>query len=194
MTGFEFLLFVIGSILWPPKGIIYMEEQAIQWMVAFSHAWINAYGAVFITVIAIYVVIMFVVFERMPHPVAHGGGIGRRVFHFIWSMLIVVLFSWIFLIVGALTGERNGNRGERFARVENQYTNRITRNFGTVYRITRLSLHFRLGRAIYRFCFWLTGLIPAIARNNRLHEVLARIMAMVVILWGVWNIPYDITH
>ena len=193
MTGFEFLLYVIWSILWPPKGIIYMEEQAIQWLVAFSHAWINAYGGAIITVIAIYVVIMFVVFERMPRPAAHGGIIGR-IFRFVWSMIVVILFAWVFLIVGALVGQREGNRGERFARVENQYTNHITRNFGTTFRITRLSLHFRLGRAIYRFCFWLTGFIPAIARNNRLHEVLARVLAMVVILWGVWNIPYDITH
>lgn len=188
MTGFEFLLYVLWSIVWPPKGIIYMEEQAIQWLVAFSHAWIKINGAAIIMVIAIYMVIMFVVFERRPH-VGRGGGLLRRILRFVLDFIVVVLFAWIFLIYGALRGEVNGNRGESNARVEHN-----VRRFGMTYRFIRLSMHFRLGRAIYRFFHWLIGYIPVIARNNRARDIIARGLALVVILWGVWNIPYDLTH
>lgn len=196
MSGYQFLWTVIRSLLWPPKGIILFEEQVIQWCVAIGHAWIKANGYVFLIIAAIYFAIALVVFERMPHMHGHHG-IGR-VLHFIFSMLVVVLLAWFWLIYGAVRGRRadqeEANRGEREATDTYTYRRHITRSLSVTNTFTRLSLHFRLGRWLYRMFFNLLGRISVFRNNYRLHEFFARFLALVVILWGVWKIPYVITH
>ncbi len=192
MSTGEFIWFVIVNLIWPPKGIIYLEEQIYQWIYAFGKVWILHNMPALIMAAAIYFLIMFVVVER--HHFHHGrGGIGR-VLRFFVRMIITIALSWVMLIFGAIRGERTGGRGENNARVTTTMTYARNWFYTTTQTFTRLSLHFRLGRWLYRAFYNLLGHIAAVNNRERIHEILARSLALVVIFWGVWNIPYDLTH
>lgn len=181
MTGLEFFLHVLWQIVWPPKGIIYMEEQAVQWIVAITHAYLLEYGYLLIICFGIFLALASV----LNLPKIRYGRTFSRILNSLLNIVLRILLAWVFLIYGALASDDNGNRGE----VNVQVRRRI--GFHT---LRHTSLHFRLGRWLYRTAYRLLGYIPAIQRNDRARHIIARIIAMVIILWGVWHIPYDITH
>ena len=181
MTGFEFFLRVLWQIVWPIKGIIYMEEQVVQWIVAIVHAYLYTYGYLLIICFGI----LLAIISALSLPKVRCGRTFSRILHSLIALIIRILFAWVFLIYGALRGELEGTRGEGNVQ--------ISRRFG-FHRIRYTSLHFRLGRWLYRTAYRLIGYIPAIQRNDRIRTIIARTIAMIIILWGVWHIPYDIMH
>ena len=181
MTGLEFFLHVLWQIVWPPKGIIYMEEQAVQWIVAITHEYLLHYGYILIILFGFWIPFSSV----FKFPKVRYGRSFSRMLNSLLNIVIRILFAWVFLIYGALASDDNGNRGE--ANVQ------IRRRIG-FHTLRHTSLHFRLGRWLYRTAYRLIGYIPAIQRNDRIRHILARVIAMMIILWGVWHIPYDITH
>lgn len=199
MTRFlEFFITVaLPQILWPLKGIIYMEEQALQWIVAYAHAWIWENGSIILLFFAIIFVLSFVL------------GSGRRprrkdtvvgIFHLLWSFIVNVCFAWFFLIYGAIAGaleeDQNPQCGVDNARVIENIRINHTRCWTTEHRYTRLSVHFRIGRGLFRIFYKVMEYLPILG-DDRLKTVrkgIARLLALVIILWGVWNIPYDLMH
>lgn len=191
MTGFEMLMSILWQVIWPLKGIIYMEEQILQWGLAFALVYFKHYGYMLLIVAALYFVVTYIVLSRTPHMRIHTG----RMLHFVITILCVILGAWVLLIFGALVGN-HGNRGENVARGTLNHRTPLFGGWAIVRSITYVSLHFRLGRAIYRGFYRLIGYIPFFGRteNARFREVVARVLALFVILYGAWNIPYDLTH
>lgn len=191
MTGFEMLMSILWQVIWPLKGIIYMEEQILQWGLAFALVYFKHYGYILLIIVALYFVVTYIILSRMLHMPIHIGGI----LHFFITIFCVILGAWVLLIFGALVGNHR-NRGESVARRTLNYRRPLFGGLAIVRSITYVSLHFRLGRAIYRGFYRLIGYIPFLGRTEytRFREVVARILALFVILYGVWNIPYDLTH
>ena len=181
MTGLEFFLHVLWQIVWPPKGIIYLEEQAVQWIVAITHEYLLHYGYILIILLGFWILFSSV----FKFPKVRYGRSFSRMLNWLFNIVIRILFAWVFLIYGALASDNNGNRGE--ANVQ------IRRRIG-FHSLRYTSLHFRFGRWLYRTAYRLLGYIPGIQRNDRARHIIARVIAMVIILWGVWHIPYDLTH
>lgn len=192
MNGFKFFWEVIISLLWPPKGIIYLEEQMLQWVLAIGKVWFKYHMPEIIIAVTIYLLVMYVVFERTHCH--HGGRTIHRVMGFLGRIFLNIALAWAMLIYGALRGEVAGNRGEGNARVTTTATLHRSRLWAVTQSFTRLSLHFRLGRAIYRLVYRVLGFIPYMNNNDRVRHIVARIVAMIIIVWGAWNIPYDLTH
>lgn len=194
-TFAEYMIHQIIDLIKLPSGIIYFEEQLIQATIAFAHAWILQEGAPLIIIgLAVYFILVWVLLGRIPH--FHVGRGVSRIARTVRHMLINILLAWAMLIYGALRGERRsqstdedenaGRRGEDNA----TFSRRITPS----YVLRHVSLHFRLGRLIYRGFYWLLGFIPFFHRNEnteRAHEYISRILAILVIFWGVWQIPAD---
>lgn len=185
--------FILRNLLWPPKGIIYMEEQLLQWLYVFARTFLYDNMPNIIILTTLYILLVYIVFDRpyRPHPI--GGHVMRRILGFLLRFITTVFLSWFFLIYGATCGQLRGNIGEENARIHYRIGPR-TLIGRAVFSFTRLSLHFRFGRGIYRIAYRILGLIPPVRRNARVRSILARVLAMVVVLWGVWNIPYDLTH
>ena len=192
MTTGQFLWDVFLSLIWPPKGIIYFETQVLMWIYAYSKVWLIHNMPMIITAAAIIFVIGCAVFGRtrlhMPR------GMFPRVFGTIFRVLTNIVFAWGLLIYGAAVGQVDTADGEANARIT--YTRRIHTGpvWNVVHSFTRLSLHFYLGRGIFRLFFYLLGFIPRLRENARNRGIIARVLTFVVIFWGVWMIPYDLTH
>lgn len=192
MTTGQFLWEVFLSLIWPPKGIIYFEAQVLMWIYAYCSAWLNHYMPLILMAAAIIFAISCGVFGRtrmhMPRGIVH------RFFHTIIRLVVNILFAWFFLIYGALAGQVNNANGENNAQIS--YTRRVYTSpiWNIVHSFTRLSLHFHLGRGIFRFFYRLLARIPSLQGNNRRREIIARVLTLVVCLWGIWNLPYDLTH
>lgn len=195
----EYLLVIIRSLLWPPKGIILFEEQVFQWCYATLKVYLITSGIPQIMIaFAVYAIIMFVVFERGPrhhmHHAVHRGG--RHIIGFIFRLLFVILFGWIMLIYGALWGGLRGEGNENDPRATQNIT--IRRHYGRFIDVTqsftRLSWHFRFGRWLFRIFYNIIGHIGFIAARPRLHRIIARSIAFAIIIYKAWEIPYLLTH
>lgn len=194
MTSGEFFKEILLSLLWPPKGIIYMETQILMWLYAIVKVWLKHNGYVLLIGAGIIFAISCAVFGntrvRMP----------RMAFHRIWSTIARVVtnivFAWFFLIYGAARGEVRGNAGQNNATISHSRRVYVGPVWNVVHNFTRISLHFHLGRGLFRLFYRLLGLIPRLSNENgeRSRRVIARLLAMVVIFWGVWMIPYELTH
>lgn len=191
MSGLEMFVRILWQVIWPPSGIILMEEQLLQWGLAFFLVYLEKYSYMLLMIAALYFVIAYVVFSRMPHMQHHT----RRLFHFIFTMISVICGAWILLIFGALVGN-HGNRGEDVARATMTRRTPIIAGWTIVRNITYISLHFRFGRGIYRFFYRVLGHVGFLAReeNLRFREAIARVLALFVIVYGAWDIPYLLTH
>lgn len=192
MTTGQFLWNVFLSLIWPPKGIIYFETQVLMWIYAFCKVWLIHNMPIIIMAAAIIFVIGSVVFGRTrPHMPR---GMFHRVFGTIFRIFTNIIFAWGFLIYGAAIGQVDNTNGEANARIS--YTRRVHTGpiWNVVHSFTRLSLHFNLGRGIFRLFFYLLGFIPRLRENSRTRGIIARVLTFVVIFWGVWMIPYDLTR
>lgn len=192
MSTGQFLWEVFLSLIWPPKGIIYLETQVLMWIYAFCKVWLIHNMPTIIVALAIIFVIGCVFFGRVrPHMPR---GRFHRIIGTIFRVITNIIFAWVMLIYGATAGQVNNTNGENNARIS--YTRRVRTGmiWNVVHSFTRLSLHFYLGRGIFRLFYRLLGYIPRIRENNRVRTIVARILTLVIILWGVWMIPYDLTH
>lgn len=187
MRDFEFLFSVIFSILWPLKGIIYMEEQALQWIVAFAKVYFRECGYVLLIIFGICLMCSFGRYRRVVR-----GAVGLIITAIVWllTLLMNVCLAWMYLIYGAVNGRMTDTHQPRRLSIQRDQRNRLK----LVWSRTNPSLHYRLGRWLYRTFNRLLSRIPLVRTNSRFCSGLARVIALVVILWGVWHIPYDLTH
>lgn len=162
---FEMIMHILWNVVWPIKGIIYMEEQLLQWGLAFIIAYSAEIGTIVIICLGIGMLLYSAHLSRYFRGVRSGA---RRFAHGVFILLRNILFAWWYLIWGAIHGAVN--RDEQGSRT---------------------SLHYRFGRWIYRMLYlYVFRFIP----RNDVRRIVSRIVALVIILWGVWNIPYDLTH
>ena len=162
---FEMIIHILKNVVWPIKGIIYMEEQLLQWGLAFIITYSAEIGTILIICLGIGMLLYSAHLNRYFRGVRSNV---RRVVHVIFIMLRNILFAWGYLVWGAIHG-----------------------NVGCNEQGSRTSLHYRFGRWIYRMLY--LYVFRFIHRNN-VRRIVSRIVALVIILWGVWNIPYDLTH
>lgn len=192
----NYLVLIIRSLIWPPMGIILFEEQVLQWGYATMWAYL-VYGggmANILIVFAIYAVIMYVLVERNVGHTLHRGF--RWIVGFIGRLLLVIFFSWLMLLFGALGGTLRGEGPEDDPRARQTIT--IRRRYFHLIEVTntftRLSWHFRIGRWLFRTVHWLLGHIGVIADRPRLQRFLARAIAVFISIYRAWEIPYLLTH
>lgn len=178
MTSLEFFLQVLWQVIWPPKGIIYMEEQVLQWCVAIAHSWLQQYGYTIFIILGIGMALSYAIGQSNVYP---RGRTIRRMIRNIWNWIVRIAFAWLFLLYGAV-------RGTMTIAEETQETRRL------LHRHAHRSWHYRLGRWLSRIAYRLLGHVGLIARNEQMRRIIARTIALVICLWGVWNIPYDLTH
>lgn len=174
-----------------PMGIIRFENQLIMAVYAYVKVWLLNYIPVILIGAAIIFMIGTAVFGR---PGIHRPrGLFHRVFGTIFRVFTNIIFAWGFLIYGAAVGQVDSTAGEENARIT--YTRRVHTGpiWNVVHTFTRISLHFNLGRGIFRMFFYLLGFIPALRRNARTRGIIARVLTFFVILWGIWMIPFDWT-
>lgn len=190
MNYWDFLAMVFRNIIsLPVKGIIYAEEQFLQWHIVLGGVYLQQMIPTIIMILAIYFVVMTVVFNRQ-HPF-HGHHHGGNILRHIWRFIVTILFAWFFLLYGVIAG--NNEQAQRNATTTYTYR-RHGPMFDAARSFTRMSLHFRLGRWLYNTLFRLLGHIPFISRNARVHRGVTLTIVLVICLWGVWRIPYDLTH
>lgn len=196
MTFGEFLISVIKDLLWPPSGIIYAEVQILMQTYALIKVWLMHYGYVLLIGAAIIFAISCAVFGntrvRFPRPMFN------RFFGTLGRLIVNIVFAWIFLFYGAFAGNETNNNGEENARLS--YTRRVHTGpiWNVVHSFTRVSVHFHLGRGIFRLFYRLLGFIPRFNQEDdkilRTRRYIARFLAFLVIIWGVWRLPYELTH
>lgn len=172
-----------------PMGIIRFENQMIMAVYAYAKVWLLNYIPVILVVAAIIYAINSAVFGHTRIHVR--GGMFNRIFGTIVRVLTNIIFAWGFLCYGAAVGQVDNTNGEENARIT--YTRRIHTGqiWNVVHTFTRISLHFNLGRGIFRAFFWALGFIPRLREDSRTRSIISRVLTFAVILWGVWLIPLD---
>lgn len=174
-----------------PMGIIRFENQLVMAIYAYVKVWLINYLPVILIGVAIIYMIGAGVFGRTRIHV-HGGTF-QRVFGTIMRVITNIIFAWGLLIYGAAVGQVDNANGEENARIT--YTRRVRTGpiWNVVHSFTRISLHFNIGRGLFRAFFWVLGFIPRLRDNSRIRGIIARVLTFVVIFWGVWLIPFDWT-
>ena len=176
-----------------PTGIIYLEEQFVQAIYVFLFVYIKNYGgAILVLLLGIYMAIS-VMFQRRflpPHFHRHGFGVIR----FLLIPIATLLLSWVMLVVGFVADIRGDNFFEDTARATYTYRSRPFLGWSIARTITRLSLHYRFGRWLTTSIMRLLQRIPRLATNRRVVVAITVVVMLVIIFWGAWNIPYDLTH
>lgn len=185
---------VLFQIILPPKGIIYMEEQLVQWAYAFISVilgnWLKAGGSIIIICIGIVMLFNLGGLNRLFH------GLTRqlvmrisRIVAWLLTLIINLVLAWVYLIYGAVRGQLDdSNEPWTF------WFHSVGGHIHFHYSRTHRPLHFRLGRWLYRKLFGLVDRFAPDTTSPRTKEHIARGLALFVILWGCWHIPYDITH
>lgn len=191
-NNIKFLLHIIWTIIWPVKGIIYMEEQALQWVYAYASVWLANYGYVFLIIFGIALVISMEHYHRVLRGSVNI--IFATVVQF-FTIILNVLLAWGYLIYGAVNGRMDDSHQPHRLYVHRAPHNRITLRFEE----NNTTLHYRMGRGLYRIFFnGLTALsrfrIFAFLQRRQVRSIIARCIALVIIVWGMWHIPYDLTH
>lgn len=179
----EMILMMLYDVVWPLKGIIYMEEQVIQWGIAIVTVYADFWGPIVIMVFGIGMMIRSYNLGAYFRDVR---GFGMRMLLGFMAMVANILLAWVFLVWGALRGTLNC--GER------ANTHRVrARGCHLNYQVVggQASLHYRMGRGLYRLIY---NYVFRFISNRNVRMILSRALALFIILWGVWNIPYDLTH
>ena len=174
-----------------PMGIIRFESQMIMAIYAYAKTMILYFIPTILICVAILYALRSVVFGRTR--IHMRGGMFNGFFGTIMRVLTNIFFAWGFLIYGATVGQVDNANGEANARIT--YTRRIHTGpiWNVVHSFTRISLHFHIGRGIFRAFFWSLGFIPRVRDNARVRDIIARFLTFAVILWGFWKIPMDWT-
>lgn len=174
-----------------PMGIIRFENQLVMAIYAYAKVWLIHYLPVIIIGLAIIYMIGAGVLGRTRIHVR--GGAFQRIFGTIVRVITNILFAWGLLIYGAAVGQVDNANGEANARIT--YTRRVHTGpiWNVVHTFTRISLHFNIGRGLFRGFFWVLGFIPVLRDNSRTRSIIARVLTFGVIFWGAWMIPFDWT-
>ncbi len=174
-----------------PMGIIRFENQLVMAIYAYAKVWLYNYIPVILIGLAIIYMIGSGVFGRTR--IHMRGGMLQRVFGTIMRVITNIIFAWGLLIYGAAIGQVDNANGEANARIT--YTRRVRTGpiWNVVHTFTRISLHFNIGRGLFRGFFWVLGFIPILRNNSRARGIIARVLAFVVIFWGFWEIIPDWT-
>lgn len=188
----DILATIGGEILrGEPIGIIRFESQMIMAIYAYAKTmFLYCIPAILIIGTILYA-IRSVAFGRTR--IHMRGGVFNGLFGTIMRVLTNLIFAWGLLLYGAAVGQVDNANGEANARIT--YTRRIHTGpiWNVVHSFTRISLHFNIGRGIFRAFFWVIGFIPRLRDNSRLRGIIARVLTFAVILWGFWEIPMDWT-
>lgn len=192
MENFKFFMHILFTIVWPIKGIIYMEEQALQWCYAYLSVLLANYGYVFLILFGIALVISMEHYHRVLRGTAN---IIFATIIQVFTVILNVLLAWGYLIYGAVNGRMDDSHQPHRLYVHRAPHNRIVLHFEE----NNATLHYRMGRGLYRIFFnALTALsrfrIFAFLQRRQVRSVIARCIALVIIVWGMWHIPYDLTH
>lgn len=176
MIDLRFLFTTLGQRLCMTKGVICFEGSLLTWFfeTQFPKYWIF----IFIPIFALYVGIAFLVFERNFHSTFRKRR--RYIQHiprFIRTIFMTIVGAWGFLIFGATIGDKRN--------FEEKAKNGAC-----------LLINFRLGRGIFSLFYMAMGLIPILCwrRNLKKRELIAKVLALIVILWGIWTVPHEIMH
>ena len=97
----EMILQMLYDVVWPIKGIIYMEEQVLQW----GLAWVlyNAEG-LGVIVIILFGIGMMLSSYNLGAYFRNVRSFGMRMLLGLFATLLNILLAWFFLIWGALRG------------------------------------------------------------------------------------------
>ena len=192
MENFKFFMHILFTIVWPIKGIIYMEEQALQWCYAYLSVLLANYGYVFLILFGIALMISM---EHYRHVLRGTANIVFATIIQFFTIILNVLLAWCYLVYGAINGRMDDSHQPHRLYVRRAPHNHIVLRFEE----NNTTLHYRMGRGLYRIFFnGLTALsrfrIFRFLQRRQTRSILARGLALVIIVWGMWHIPYDLTH
>ena len=167
----------LAHIFWPLKGIIYLEVYCLVWIYAMAKAWLGEIGAGILTI----VVTIFAILVMMGRTNVFWNASGNafaRIAGGILRLIFALLGAWAFLAWGAING--------RIATAREQA---LPGNM----REDNLPLHYRMGRGIYRLLYNGISLIPVVNRNAMVVAVISRILSILIVFWGVWDLKRFLT-
>lgn len=180
---FEMVLEMLLDVVWPLKGIIYMEEQVLQWGILWVLSYTDTLGVIVIMLFGIGMMLSSYNLGRYFRSVR---SFGMRMLLGLLATILNILLAWFFLIWGAVRGT--------LANMERTNTHRMEvhgRHMHHRVIAGQSSLHYRMGRGLYRLIY--TYVFRFIGNNN-VRMILSRALALLIIVWGAWNIPYDLTR
>lgn len=176
-------------IFWPVKGIIYLEVYLLTWIFWMSWVYFSVYGVILL-IVATVLFALAVTFNRVCQLRRAGARLAGAVFHSVIGVITAIFRAWWYLLVGVVNG--------RVATAADQHLPRSIRFDHGRFRRRRLNndelpLHYLLGRGLYRLFYRLIALIPGLNGHQNVVATIARILGLVVVLWGVWDIPRFLT-
>lgn len=179
MTTYEeFFSYFLKNLVWPLKGIAFVEFYLLAWVWAFAKDAFITYGIIGLIILTI----IFAIRTTMGIPrSSRRDHILRHIIIFFIAIVLRVLLAWVYLGVGVFNGRLDETHIPRTLRIE---------RVGPQIRLrfeNHATLHYRLGRWVYRRLYTLIGRIPNI--NPNWVTVLARIIGGMICFWGVWRIP-----
>lgn len=185
MTTSQLIAKILKGLVWPPKGIIYIEAYLLAWVYGFARAYLIHYGSVLLIVLAIIMAIS----TTIGTPPGHlRRSIWRFVRNVLMQLLVIcfrVLTAWIYLCIGIFNG--------RMANTHQPPTLRVHAggpHLRFVWDTNHLAWHYRFGRWLYRRFNNLLSRIPNInSRFASLSAILARVICAILVLWNIWDLP-----
>jgi len=131
-----------------------------------------------------------VTFNRVCQLRRAGARLADAVFHSVIWVITAIIRGWWYLLLGIANG--------RVATAADQHLPWSVRFEHGRFRRRRLHedelpLHYLLGRWMYRMLYRLVGLIPGLNGHQNIVATIARVLGLVIALWGVWDIPRFLT-
>ena len=174
---------IVKDLLWPLKGIILFEEQALEW----GLAWLIANSTNIIgTIIVIFGIGMLLSYSNIE------GYMRRSRFRLLAFLVLAIaipiniLIAWVSLILGAARGRITASEPVTSYTLETHDGRMRTRR-----ERNRANLHYRLGRWIYSTFY---NRVFFFIENVNVRAAFSRGIALLIILWGVWHIPYTLLN
>ena len=185
----ETLKHFLIHLVWPLKGIIYLEVYLLLWIFWMSGVFLPDYGQILL-IVATVLFALAVTFNRVCQLRRAGARLAGAVFHSVIGVITAIFRAWWYLLLGVATG--------RVATAADQHLPWSIRFEHGRFRRRRLHddelpLHYLLGRGLYRLFYRLISLIPGLNGHQNVVATIARILGLVVVLWGVWDIPTFLT-
>lgn len=186
----ELLWYIISNALWPIKGIIMMEERLILYSLTIGIIYLGD----FVGVIAIMLIGLTLALTLSFRRTWNGVSGFFSTFCMVCIVTILnIVSAWFYLVYGAINGRVANTHVPRRLAIRRNSHNHVH----VVFTNDRPTWHYQLGRGIYRLFFrgvnWVLRILHIPARGF-IAATIARALALVVILWGVWYIPQDIIN
>lgn len=185
----ETLKHFLLHLFWPVKGIIYLEVYLLLWIFWMSGVFLPDYGQILLIIVTV-LFALAVTFNRVCQLKRAGAELAGAVFHSVIGVITAIFRAWGYLLLGVING--------RIATSADQHLPWSIRFEHGRFRRRRLHddelpLHYLLGRGLYRLFYRLISLIPGLNGHQNVVATIARILGLVVVLWGVWDIPTFLT-